>query len=91
MHLNDHVVYRCLRLWPVHQLHPGHSCRSVRHNDCPHRPPFPTSCAICPERNPLQHVTAGRHLIGVKTAVPPTTAVIRDASLTSPPDQNLGA
>jgi len=32
MNLNDDVVYRCLRLGPLEQLHPGR-CRSlVRHH-----------------------------------------------------------
>jgi hypothetical protein len=29
MNLNDGVVYRCLRLGPLHQLHPGRSRWSV--------------------------------------------------------------
>src|SRR5207248_4179668 len=33
MNLNDDVVYRCLRLGPLHQLHPGRSRSLVRHND----------------------------------------------------------
>ena len=36
MNLNDDVVYRCLRLGPLHQLHPGRSRSLVRHNDCLH-------------------------------------------------------
>ena len=39
MNLNDNVVYRGLRLGPLHQLHPGRSRSLVRHNDCLHRPP----------------------------------------------------
>jgi hypothetical protein len=39
MNLNDDVVYRCLRLGPLHQLHPGRSRSLVRHNDCLHRLP----------------------------------------------------
>src|SRR5438874_4161225 len=30
MNLNDDVVYRCLRLGPLHQLHPGRSRSLVR-------------------------------------------------------------
>jgi hypothetical protein len=33
MNLNDDVVYRCLRLGPLHQRHPGRSRSLVRHND----------------------------------------------------------
>ena len=33
MNLNDDVVYRCLRLGPLHQLHTGRSSSLVRHND----------------------------------------------------------
>src|SRR5256714_382477 len=33
MNLNDDVVYRCRRLGPLHQLHPGRSRSLVRHND----------------------------------------------------------
>src|SRR6516162_8149483 len=33
MNLNDDVVYRCLRLRPLYQLHPGRSRSLVRHND----------------------------------------------------------
>jgi hypothetical protein len=33
MNLNDNVVYRCRRLGPLDQLHPGRSRRSFRHND----------------------------------------------------------
>jgi hypothetical protein len=29
MNLNDGAVYRCLRLGPLHQLHPGRSRWSV--------------------------------------------------------------
>src|SRR6185312_3586049 len=36
MNLNDDVVYRCPRLGPLHQLHPGRSRSLVRHNDCLH-------------------------------------------------------
>jgi hypothetical protein len=36
MNLNHHVVYRYLRLGPLHQLHPGRSRSLVRHNDCLH-------------------------------------------------------
>src|SRR5262249_17293350 len=33
MNLNDDVVYRCLRLGPLHQLHPGRSRSLVRYHD----------------------------------------------------------
>src|SRR5262247_1135125 len=36
MNLNDDVVYRCLRLGPLGQLHPSRSRSVVRHNDCLH-------------------------------------------------------
>jgi hypothetical protein len=39
MNLNDDVVYRWLRLGPLHQRHPGRSCSLVRHHDRLHRPP----------------------------------------------------
>src|SRR5262249_44358417 len=39
MNPNDDVVYRCLRLWPLYQLHPGRSRRLVRYDDCLHHPP----------------------------------------------------
>jgi hypothetical protein len=39
MNLNEDVVYRCLRLGPLQQLHPGRSCRLVRHHDCFHHLP----------------------------------------------------
>jgi hypothetical protein len=35
-------------------------------------------------------VTDGRHVMGVRAAVLPTIAVIRDASLASPPDHIWG-
>src|SRR3954449_3712094 len=38
MNLNDDVVYRCLRLGSVHQLHRGRSSSLVRHHDRFHRP-----------------------------------------------------
>src|SRR3546814_329072 len=37
MNLNDDVVYRCLRLGPLHQRHPGRSRSLVRHHDRLHR------------------------------------------------------
>src|SRR5262245_48642335 len=37
MNLNDDVVYRCLRLGPLRQLHPGRSRGLVRYNDRLHR------------------------------------------------------
>ena len=33
MNLNDDVVYRCLRLGPLRQLHPGRSGSLVRYHD----------------------------------------------------------
>src|SRR5207237_1657458 len=39
MNLNDDVVYRCPRLGPLHQLHPGRSRSLVRHHYRFHRPP----------------------------------------------------
>jgi hypothetical protein len=33
MDLNDDVVYRCLRLGPLDQRHPGRSRSLVRHHD----------------------------------------------------------
>jgi hypothetical protein len=33
MNLNDDVVYRCLRLGPLRQLHPGCSRSLVRYHD----------------------------------------------------------
>src|SRR5262249_14434649 len=32
MNLNDDVVYRCLRLGSLHELHPGRSCSLVRYH-----------------------------------------------------------
>src|SRR6185312_15807921 len=39
MNLNDDVVYRCLRLGPLHQLHSGRSRSLLRHRYRLHRPP----------------------------------------------------
>jgi hypothetical protein len=39
MNLNNDVVYRCLRLGPLHQLHPGRSRSLISHHDRLHRPP----------------------------------------------------
>jgi hypothetical protein len=39
MNLNDNVVYRCRRLGPLGQLHPGRSRRLVRYHNRLHRPP----------------------------------------------------
>jgi hypothetical protein len=36
MNLNDDVIYRCLRLEPLHQLHRGRSRGLVRYNACLH-------------------------------------------------------
>src|SRR4051794_6738639 len=39
MNLNNDVVYRCLRIGPLHQLRSSRSRRLVRHHDRLHRPP----------------------------------------------------
>jgi hypothetical protein len=39
MNLNDDIVYRCLRLGPLHQLHTGRSRGLFRRHDRLHRPP----------------------------------------------------
>ena len=39
MNLNDDVVYRCRRLGPLGQLHPGRSRSLIRHHDRLHCPP----------------------------------------------------
>jgi hypothetical protein len=39
MNLNDDVVYRCLRVGPLHQGHPGRSRSLACHHDRLHRPP----------------------------------------------------
>jgi hypothetical protein len=44
MNLNYDVVYRCLRLGPIHQLHAGNSRRLVRHHYRLHR--FPNAFSI---------------------------------------------
>jgi hypothetical protein len=36
MNLNEDVVYRCLRLGSLHQLHPGRSRSLIRYHDCLH-------------------------------------------------------
>jgi hypothetical protein len=36
MNLNDDVVYRCRRLGPLGQLHPGRSRSLIRYHDCLH-------------------------------------------------------
>jgi hypothetical protein len=36
MNLNDDVVYRCLRLGPLGQLHPGRTRSLIRYYDCLH-------------------------------------------------------
>src|SRR5215831_18552652 len=38
MNLNDDVVYGCLRLGLLHELHPGRSRSLVRYHDRLHRP-----------------------------------------------------
>src|SRR4051794_8193598 len=48
MNLNDDVVYRCLRLGPLHQRHPGRSGSLVRHHDrLHHPPPCPIVVTVC--------------------------------------------
>src|SRR5215472_4262978 len=39
MNLNDDVVYGCLRLGLLHELHPGRSRSLVRYHDCLHHLP----------------------------------------------------
>jgi hypothetical protein len=36
MNPNDDVVYRCRRLGPLGQLHPGRSRSLIRYHDCLH-------------------------------------------------------
>jgi hypothetical protein len=52
MNLNDDVVYRCLRLGPLHQRHPGRSRSLVRHHDRLHR--TPPCVESSPARLPIQ-------------------------------------
>jgi hypothetical protein len=55
MNLNDDVVYRCLRLGPLHQFHPGRSRSMVRHNDRFHGKDLlghSSLCLICSGDNP---------------------------------------
>jgi hypothetical protein len=53
MNLNEDVVYGCLRLGLLHELHPGRSRGLVRHHDCLHHlPPDVWDVAIF--RIPLQ-------------------------------------
>src|SRR5215467_7097108 len=40
MNLNNDVVYRPLRLGPLHQLHPGRSRSLIRHHNRLHRSPL---------------------------------------------------
>jgi hypothetical protein len=47
MNLNDDVVYRCRRLGPLHQRHPGRSRSLVRHHNRPH--PEPPGVEFSPE------------------------------------------
>src|SRR5262245_55277237 len=67
MNLNDDIVYRCLRLGPLHQRHPGRSRSLVSHDDRLHRTPLeilkPISFAVTgPERltrsGPAFHLTS---------------------------------
>src|SRR5436190_5187954 len=52
MNLNDDVVYRRLRLGPLHQLHPGRSRSLIRHHNRLHR--SPPCVEFLPARYPLQ-------------------------------------
>jgi hypothetical protein len=63
MNLNDDIVYRCLRLGPLHQRHPRGSRSLVRHHDRLHRPPPVSS----PRRQP--HGTAIPKKAGVETDI----------------------
>src|SRR4051794_36595893 len=63
MNLNDDVVYRCRRLGPLHQLHPGRSRSLVRHNDCLHVTCLLGSLSLwwkcCGDRKPVRHLMPG--------------------------------
>src|SRR5207249_8969034 len=48
MNLNDDVVYRCLRLGPLHQRHPGRSRSLVRHRAPPRVESSPARLPIHP-------------------------------------------
>src|SRR5438874_10210645 len=52
MNLNNDVVYRRLRLGPLHQLHPGRSRSLIRHHNRLHR--SPPCVEFLPARLPLQ-------------------------------------
>jgi hypothetical protein len=58
MNLNDDVVYRCRRLGPLHQRHPGRSRSLVRYHDCFH--PAPPGVEFSPERPGLRE--SGQYL-----------------------------
>src|SRR5262249_40080807 len=62
MNLNDDVVYRWLRLGPLHELHPGRSRSLLRHDDCLHRPP------PCVESSPAMQPIQCRASITVPVA-----------------------
>src|SRR5712672_2716068 len=49
MNLNDDVVYRCRRLGPLHQRHPGRSRSLIRHHNRLHQAP------PCIQSSPLHH------------------------------------
>src|SRR5436190_19257891 len=51
MNLNNYVVYRRLRLGPLHQLHPSHSRSLIRHHNRLHR--SPPCVEFLPVRQPL--------------------------------------
>src|SRR6516164_9330188 len=51
MNLNNYVVYRRLRLGPLHQLHPGRSGSLIRHHNRLHR--SPPCVEFLPVRLPL--------------------------------------
>src|SRR5262249_52414044 len=49
MNLNDDVVYRCRRLGPLGQLHPGRSRSLIRYHDCLHSAAISVrSVTVCP-------------------------------------------
>ena len=54
MNLNDDIVYRCRRLGPLRQRHPGRSRSLIRHHDSFH---LDTPCFSSP-----QHATLGLQL-----------------------------
>src|SRR4051794_10877960 len=63
MNLDDDVVYRCRRLGPLHQLHPGRSRSLVRHNDRLHDNFLPGHLSLwwkcCSVGKPVRHLMPG--------------------------------